>query len=194
MMTNLSYVRLLPCALLCLCGQESLAQTLSIDFDATIEQTTCSMTVESLGTSRSSGDPVSGYLLTIPDMSVLDIVNKTSNAEGSFKLLPTECNYDEISKITMTISGNSGSSAYRISNNTSIEGYAQNTELGFKLKDTQDTQHLKLNGEQQVTWTSEQITNGLELTAFIRKVSGDSSPVPVAGEFQAKATFVFTYQ
>ena len=103
---------------LALYGTASYAQDLTVNFDATVEETTCAMTVRSLGSAAASGTSNDGYILTVPEMTVLDIVNQTSKAEGSF-------------------------------------------------------------------------TNGMDLSVQFRRLT---STTPVAGTFQANATFSFTYK
>ncbi|HDT6545186.1 TPA: fimbrial protein [Kluyvera ascorbata] len=167
------------------------AQNLSVNFDATVEETTCAMTITALGSATASGSVADGYTLNVPQMSVLDIINQTANTEGSFKLMPAECN-NEIVSIVMTISGNVNSgNIYFIDNDTSISGYAENVSMAIKPKGGTDGQRIKLNGAQSVTWTSVQITNGMDLSVSFRRLT--TAP-PVAGVFQANATFSFTYQ
>lgn len=84
-------------------------------------------------------------------MTVLDIVNQTSKAEGSFTLLPTECN-NEITSIIMSISGNTNAgNSYFIDNDSSISGYAENVSMAFIPKGGTDGQRIKLDGTQNVT-------------------------------------------
>lgn len=184
------YIPVSLTALLIMAG-ESYAQNLSVNFDATVEETTCAMAISALDGTTSSGTVADGYTLNVPSMSVLDIINQTANTEGSFKLLPTECN-NEISSIVMTINGNvNPSNNYFIDNDTSISGYAENVAMAIKPKGGTEGQRIRLNGGQSVTWTSDQITNGMDLTVLFRRLS--TTP-PVAGVFQANATFSFTYK
>ncbi|EAW1719930.1 fimbrial protein [Salmonella enterica subsp. indica] len=167
------------------------AQDLSVNFDATVEESTCAMTITALGNATASGSVADGYTLNIPQMAVLDIINQTANTEGSFKLMPAQCN-NEITSIVMTISGNvNPGNIYFIDNDTSISGYAENVSMAIKPKGGADAQYIKLNGAQSVTWTSAQITNGMDLSVLFRHLT--TAP-PVAGVFQANATFSFTYQ
>ncbi|WP_407182710.1 fimbrial protein [Citrobacter europaeus] len=176
---------------LVLYGTASYAQDLTVNFDATVEETTCAMTVRSLGSAAASGTSNDGYILTVPEMTVLDIVNQTSKAEGSFTLLPTECN-NEITSIIMSISGNTNAgNSYFIDNDSSVSGYAENVSMAFIPKGGTDGQRIKLDGTQNVTWSSDQITNGMDLSVQFRRMT---STTPVAGTFQANATFSFTYR
>ncbi|WP_347290015.1 fimbrial protein [Kluyvera georgiana] len=177
-------------ALLFLAGG-SYAQNLTVNFDATVEETTCAMTISALDGTTSSGTVADGYKLNVPDMTVLDIVNQTANTEGSFRLMPSECN-NEISSIVMTINGNvNPGNNYFIDNDTSISGYAENVSMAIKPKGGTEGQRIRLNGGQSVTWTSDQIANGMDLSVSFRRLT---SATPVAGVFQANATFSFTYK
>lgn len=75
-------------------------------------------------------------------MTVSDIVNQTSKAEGSFtQLLPTECN-NEITSIIMSISGNTNAgNSYFIDNNDSISGCTPKTSMAFIPKGGTDGAH-----------------------------------------------------
>ena len=92
----------------------------------------------------------------------------------------------------MSISGNTNAgNSYFIDNDSSISGYAENVSMAFIPKGGTDGQRIKLDGTQNVTWSSNQITNGMDLSVQFRRLT---STTPVAGTFQANATFSFTYK
>lgn len=165
-------------------------QGLDIDFTAVIEETTCLMTVSSLDNGSVSGSNMK-YALVIPDFGIAELLNNAASTEGSFKLQPQECN-NEITSITMTITGNTlTNSAYRLKNDLTT-GNAENVGLGFKPKGKDDGTNLKLDGTQKISWDHSQIADGMDLTAFFRRASTSLTPTP--GDFQARVTFTFTYQ
>ena len=69
---------------------------------------------------------------------------------------------------------------------------AENVGLGFKPKGGDENSRFKLNGAQNITWSQSQIADGMDLSAFFRRASTSLTPTP--GDFQAKATFTFTYE
>ncbi|MFS9418214.1 MULTISPECIES: fimbrial protein [Citrobacter] len=165
-------------------------QGLSVDFTAVIAETTCSMKVSSVtNTTVSGNDPQ--YSLKIPAMALTAVVNTTAQAEGSFKLLPQECN-NNITTLKMTIwsADRMSNSDYKLQN--SLSGGAENIALGFKPKGSDDGALFRLDGSQEVLWRADQIENGFDISAFFRRSS--TSIAPTSGDFQAKATFTFTYE
>lgn len=165
-------------------------QGLSLDFTAVIEETTCIMKVSSLSNVSISGSDAQ-YALTVPDIGLAELINATSKTEGSFKLLPQECN-NAIASITMTAKGTTLSNTSFMLKNSLTSGSAENVGLGFKPQGSEDSDRLRLDGTQKTEWTQDQIANGMDMTAFFRRAS--SSLTPTTGDFQAKVTFTFTYQ
>ena len=67
-----------PLLLTSLCLRPALATDLSVNFTATIKETTCAMTLNALNGANISGDTATNnYYLDLPDMGVSDIVNKS---------------------------------------------------------------------------------------------------------------------
>ncbi|EDT1457656.1 fimbrial protein [Salmonella enterica subsp. enterica serovar Ramatgan] len=193
-MMKLHLYKLFPLAGILFLGSGHTAvreQQLSVDYTATIEEMTCVITITAVGSTTLTSSGNAAYILTLPEMGVLDISNRTSLSEGNFRLLPTECN-NNISSLTMTITGTTSVSSYLIDGDTGVANAAENIALGFKPMGSDDGSRVKVDGSQKVTWTNDQVKNGYDLSAMIRRSNSSAGPLP--GEFSAKATFVFTYQ
>lgn len=165
-------------------------QGLSLNFTAVIEETTCLMKVSSLNNSSLSGSSPQ-YALRIPDIGITSLINATPNTEGSFKLLPQECN-NEITSLAMTIRGDTLSNTAFMLKNALTSGNAENVGMGFKPMGSDDSSQYRLDGGQSISWSQSQITDGMDLSAFFRQAG--TSLTPTTGDFQAKATFTFTYE
>ncbi|ALR75491.1 fimbrial protein [[Enterobacter] lignolyticus] len=168
------------------------AQDLTVNFTATIKDTTCAMTVIALNGANLSGDSTANdYYLDFPTMGISDIVNKSALTEASFKIMPQNCN-NYVSSLSMTINGTiSGYTPSLIVTDSSISGHTNYAGVGFKRMSADDTQRFTLNGSQNISWTRDEIINGLDLTGIIRQTTSAGTITP--GVLQAKATFVFTY-
>lgn len=165
-------------------------QSLSLDFTAVIEETTCVMNISSLSNATLSGSGTQ-YQLTIPNIGIAELLNVTASTEGSFKLQPKECN-NEITSLTMTVQGTTLTGSEYMLQNALNSNNAENVGLGFKPKGGDENSRFKLNGTQNITWSQSQIADGMDLSAFFRRASTSLTPMP--GDFQAKATFTFTYE
>lgn len=165
-------------------------QSLSLDFTAVIEETTCVMKVSSLNNASLSGSDTQ-YTLTIPDIGIAELINATASTEGSFRFLPQECNND-ITSISMTARGTTLSNTAYLLENSLTSGNAENVGLGFKPVGSDDGRSLKLDGTEKTKWSQSQIADGMDLVAYFRRAS--SALTPTAGDFQARVTFTFTYQ
>ncbi|MEW5121241.1 fimbrial protein [Citrobacter freundii] len=165
-------------------------QSLSLDFTAVIEETTCVMNISSLSNATLSGSGTQ-YQLTIPNIGIAELHNVTASTEGSFKLQPKECN-NEITSLTMTVQGTTLTGSEYMLQNALNSNNAENVGLGFKPKGGDENSRFKLNGTQNITWSQSQIADGMDLSAFFRRSSASMTPTP--GDFQAKATFTFTYE
>lgn len=174
--------------ILLLIAGESLAQNIAIDFTATVKETTCAMTFIGIsgGTFRDEG--ANTYTLTLPEIGLDKIVNKTPDTEADFKLQPTNCS-GTINSLQMKISGNR--SAYTnvmiapTSNHSDDSSY-----VGAGFRRSKATTFFVINDE-NVVWSRDEITNGLPLTVALRETLLNKSK---PGQFEAKATFTFTYQ
>lgn len=168
------------------------ATDLTVNFTATIKETTCAIKVSAIGGANLSGNSAANdYYLDFPTMGVSDISNKSALTEASFKLTPTDCN-NEIASIVMTIGGASTADSSRLlTNDNTSSGDASHIGVGFRRMDEDDTQRFTLDGTTHTNWTRDEIINGLQLTGVIRQTTTASDITP--GAFQAKATFVFTY-
>lgn len=176
-----------------LCLRPALATDLSVNFTATIKETTCAMTLNALNGANISGDTATNnYYLDLPDMGVSDIVNKSSLSEANFKILASNCN-NYISSLSMTLNGAvSNYTDSLIGNDQTVSGHTNYVGLGIKRMNADENLRFKLNGSQRVTWTNDEISNGLDLTAMLRQTTTGNTIT--TGQFQAKVTFVFTYQ
>lgn len=168
------------------------ATELTVNFTATVKETTCAMGISALSGSAVSGDAASGnYYLDFPTMGVADITHKSALTEASFKVMPTNCNND-ISSIKMTINGNrSGESNTLLINDNASSADASGIGVGFKRRGEDDNSRFTLDGSTYVDWTTDEIAQGMELTGIIRQLNAANDISP--GAFQAKATFVFNY-
>ncbi|EGT0666800.1 fimbrial protein [Citrobacter werkmanii] len=166
------------------------SQGLTVNFTAVIEETTCLIKVSSLNNISVSGSGTQ-YALTVPNIGIAELLNATASTEGSFKLLPTECN-NEITSLTMTIQGNTLSYSAYLLQNALTSGNAENVGLGFKPNGGDESSRLKLDGTTKTVWSQSQITDGMDLSAVFRRASSSREPTP--GDFQAKVTFTFTYE
>jgi hypothetical protein len=165
-------------------------QGLNLNFTAVIEETTCLMKVSSLTNSSLSGSNPQ-YALKIPDIGISSLINAMPNTEGSFRLLPQECN-NEITSLTMTIKGDTLPNTAYMLKNALTSGNAENVAMGFKPKGSDDSSLYRLDGVQRISWSQSQIADGMDLSAFFRRAG--TSLTPTTGDFQAKATFTFTYE
>lgn len=165
-------------------------QGLSLDFTAVIEETTCVMKVSGLTNAAVSGSGTQ-YALVIPNIGIAELLNVTASTEGSFKLLPSECN-NEITSLTMTLKGDTLSNTYYMLKNALTSSNAENVGLGFKPHGSDESSRFKLDGTQKVSWSQSQIADGMDLNAFFRRAATSLTPTP--GDFQAKVIFTFTYE
>ncbi|HBE6261560.1 TPA: fimbrial protein [Escherichia coli] len=170
----------------------ALAVNISVNFTATIKETTCAMTVSALNGANLSGDSASeNYFLDLPSMGVSDITNKTSKTEASFKLLPINCN-NYISSMSMTIGGkHSGYTDTLLVNDSSLTGGASYIGVGFKRLNDDDSLRFKVDGTTSINWTRNDIANGFDITGIVRRTTSSYNMIP--GLVQTKAIFVFTY-
>ncbi|MCV5090808.1 fimbrial protein, partial [Escherichia coli] len=79
-----------------------------------------------------------------------------------------------------------------IGNDQTVSGHTNYVGLGIKRMNADENLRFKLNGSQRITWTNDEISNGLDLTAMLRQTTTGNTIT--TGQFQAKVTFVFTYQ
>lgn len=168
------------------------ATDITVNFTATVKETTCAMTLAPLNGANLSGDSATeNYLLDLPSLGVSDITNKSSLTEASFKILPSNCsNY--VSSMSMTISGqHSGYTDSLLVNVASVPNGVSYIGAGFKRMNDDDSLRFKLDGTTRINWTRDEMVNGLNLTSIIRQTTSSYHMVP--GELQVKATFVFTY-
>ncbi|HCO8216376.1 fimbrial protein [Escherichia fergusonii] len=176
-----------------LCLRPALATDLSVNFTATIKETTCAMTIAPIDGATLSGDSASNnYYLDLPTMGVSDVANKTALTEASFKLLPLNCN-NYVSLMSMTISGrHSGYTDSLLINDSGVANGASYIGVGFRRRSVEDeTQRFKIDGSTRINWTREEMASGFDVTTMIRQTTASVGMTP--GVIQAKATFVFTY-
>lgn len=166
----------------------SQAEDLNVDFTATVLSTTCVITLESLDGSSVATTGADDYSLTIPDVGLDKIVNAAEEANANFALKATGCAANETIKTKISGTATSGK---LIKNDLSDGTAAANIGVGFKLKNDADTAFITPDGSTTVAWTSDQITNGMEMTASLRETASGTGTL---GVFQSKATFSFTYQ
>lgn len=169
-----------PCGSLC-------AQDLSVDFTATVQETTCQMSLSALSGSSIVNTSTDQYEMTLPAMGISAVINESAESEGHFKLLPTKCD-DTLTGLTMTMTGTLvNNSTYLIANDET--NGAQN--VGLALKRMGSSTLLSFDGSTPIDWSQQERTSGLDLTAAIRKTS--SSDAVTAGKFKAKVIFTFNY-
>ncbi|EBY0372544.1 fimbrial protein [Salmonella enterica] len=168
----------------------SQAEDINVDFTATVVATTCSMSIASLDGSSISGDATSGYKLTVGNVGLDKIVNKTAESQKNFKFVASGCSAS-LSKITTTLASSSSASGSYIKNESAASDAATNVGMGFKKKNTTGESWLT-PGTGTFDWTAdERQANAVEMTVGLRELTEGASTI---GPFSAKATFNFTYQ
>ena len=168
----------------------SQAETLNIDFTATVLATTCNMTIAALDGSSISGDDTSGYKLTMGDIGMDKIINKSAESQKIFKFVASNC-AGSLTSITTALATSASASGNFIKNESTATGAATNVGMGFKRKSTSDETYLT-PGSGSITWTTEERTNNaVEMTVALRELTNGAGTI---GAFSSKATFTFTYQ
>ncbi|MEX3021198.1 fimbrial protein [Kluyvera sp. STS39-E] len=166
-----------------------IAQNIDIDFKAQIVENTCLITLQSLNGSQLTGGSDDTYTLTIPSVGLDKIIKGDAAAQADFKFVHDECSSYTTGIITKiqaaSVSGN-------LVNNTSTRGTpAANIGIGFKRRGSDDSGFIKPDNTTALTWTSEEFTSGLEMTAALRETTPGSGS---AGSFDAQVIFNFIYQ
>lgn len=162
------------------------ADTLNVDFTATVLETTCSITIVADGTPISN-DGADKYSLTIPNVGLDKIVKADAAAQANFKLVASGCSTG-IGGIVTRLSGAAISG--NLINNAATANAATNIGMGIKRKDDADSAFITPNNIASITWTTDEIANGLPMTVALRETSSGAGGI---GSFTAKATFNFTY-
>jgi len=164
------------------------AESINVDFTATVIASTCNIKLTALNGSSVTDNGGDKYTLTIPNVGLDKIENATTAAQADFKLVATECSAglnSIVTKITgTTISGK------LIKNTLTDTTAAENLGMGFKLVNTEDSEFITPDGSSSVTWDANNIANGLDMTVALREITqGQGTP----GDFESSATFSFTY-
>ncbi|EMF0720175.1 fimbrial protein [Citrobacter freundii] len=165
-----------------------MAQDISIDFTATIKESTCSMKI----TGGAGSDTHQTLTLGTGGKIGLDkIVNGDTEASANFRIVASNCTVG-LSKISGKIGGKmSPSTSMLIEPTLTGSGYTQNIGVGFFRKSATDSNMFKINQDGQIIWTADEIANGLDLTATLREsIPGQGK----MGDFKATATFSFSYE
>ncbi|WP_423061541.1 fimbrial protein [Citrobacter portucalensis] len=166
------------------------AENINVDFTATVMATTCSMSIAALDGSSISGDATNGYKLTVGDIGLDKIVNKSNESQKNFKFVASECSAG-ISKITTTLATSSSASGSFIKNESANSGAAKNIGMGFKRK-SESGETFLTPGTGAFDWTAaERTANAVEMSVALRELTDGAG---TTGPFSAKATFNFTYQ
>lgn len=166
----------------------TMAQDISIDFTATIKESTCSMKI----TGGTGSDTHQTLTLGTGGKIGLDkIENKAAEASANFRIIASNCT-PGLSKISSKIAGQIPSGSTTLIEPTATgTGYTQNIGVGFFRKSATDSDMFKINQDGQIVWTADEITNGLDLTAALRESKPGQGTI---GDFKATATFSFSYE
>ena len=161
----------------------SQAETLNVDFTATVLATTCSMTIAAL-------DGSNGYKLTVGDVGLDKIIKKSAESQKNFKFVASDC-AGSLTSITTALATSTSASGDFIKNESADSGAATNIGMGFKRKSVSDETYMT-PGSGSFTWTTEERTNNaVEMTVALRELTDGAG---TTGAFSSKATFTFTYQ
>lgn len=167
------------------------AETVNVDFTATVLGTTCNMTIAALDGSSVSGDATNGYRLTVGDVGLDKIVKKSAESQKNFKFVSSDC-AGSMTNITTTLATSASASGNFIKNESLETGAATNIGMGFKRKSTSGETYMKPGATSTLTWSPEERTNNaLEMTVALRELTDGAG---TTGAFSSKATFTFTYQ
>lgn len=170
----------------------AMAAEVNIKFTADIVQPTCDIKLEGTGTSATG---TNAYKLVIPDIRLDQLRAKSSETEGKFKLTTNNTCSGNPSKITTKINGNKTGYPMNLVvpdvNGNGSNGLTSNVGVGFRRAATTTDSFFGVKNDQDIEWTSTEITNGLELAAVMRETQVDAGSV---GNFSAKVTFSFTYE
>ncbi|EEE2001258.1 fimbrial protein [Salmonella enterica subsp. enterica serovar Kotte] len=162
------------------------AQDLNVDFTATVLETTCNITLSEDGTAIANNG-TDKYALTIPDVGLDKIAKADPAAQANFKLVASGCSAGIGSIVTKlsgaTISGN-------LIKNAATSNAATNIGMGIKRKGDADSAFITPNNTSSISWTADEIANGLPMTVALRETTSGTGGI---GSFTAKATFNFTY-
>lgn len=183
---NIKLIALLPGLLLPLTGQ---AESINVDFVATVTSTTCNIKLQSLNGSTVTDNGNNKYTLTIPDVSLDKIVNGAAESQADFELVASDCS-NGLSSIVTKITGATTSGNYIASTLTGASD-AKNVGMAFKRYGDSDSSFIKPDGASPLTWSSSEIKDGLEMTVALRETTSGAG---TTGAFESTATFSFTYQ
>lgn len=167
------------------------AAEVTVDFTATVRDTTCTMDIESAGLPVLS-DLNGNFELVIPEVGLDAIINKTAAAQANFRLRPKNCNAP-LTGLTMTLTSPHLSAYSKIlaANDQSIAEHTDYLGAAFKRAGSDDSGFILLDGTQTLVWTSDERINGLLMTTALRETLANKAK---AGNFETKVTFTFTYQ
>ncbi|HDU8023277.1 TPA: fimbrial protein [Escherichia coli] len=166
------------------------ATDINVDFTATVKATTCNIKITGNNVTEDGND---SYTLTLPNMGLDQIVNKTTRAQADFTMVASGCSAG-ISHIDTTLSGNGSRTFDRLviplsSDTTSTTSYIG---MGFKKRNAGDETFLKPNSAEKIRGSATEIsTTGLEMTVALRETSAGEG---IPGDFRAQAIFNFTYE
>ncbi|WP_260862623.1 fimbrial protein [Citrobacter sp. Marseille-Q6884] len=161
---------------------------ISIDFTATIKESTCSMKI----TGGAGSDTHQTLTLGTGGKIGLDkIVNGDTEASANFRIVASNCTVG-LSKISSKIAGKTPSTTTMLIEPTATgSGYTQNIGVGFFRKSATGSDMFEINQDGQIIWTADEIANGLDLTAALRESIPGQGKI---GDFKATATFSFSYE
>ncbi|MBJ9268741.1 fimbrial protein [Citrobacter freundii] len=166
------------------------AETVNVDFTATVLGTTCNMTIAALDGSSVSGDATNGFKLTVGDVGLDKIVKKSAESQKNFKFVSSDC-AGSMTSITTALATSASASGNFIKNESAEIGAATNIGMGFKRKSVSGETYMT-PGTGSLAWTPEERTNNaLEMTVALRELTDGAG---TTGAFSSKATFTFTYQ
>lgn len=170
------------------CQSASTPTEINVDFTATVTETTCAFIIDTTPGYVKEDTEGSHYTLTIPNVGLDKIISKDATAQKDFTIKAKGCS-NGVGSITTKISG-SKVDGNLIKNGLTSTGAATNICMGFKRQTESGENFVKPDNAATITWSSNEITNGLPMTVALREGSGSGT---TAGDFDATATFNFTY-
>ena len=183
------YKRFAQATALLLCSSQAYADSINVDFTATILETTCAMKLQG-GT---GSDAYKTLTIGAGGLIGLDkIILKDPSASAPFSIIAHSCSAgtSKIStKITATASGSAPKLIVPASGSGSTTSFIG---AGIYRAGTSDANMLSLNSDGAMLWTNDDITAGkVDLIVVLRETqSGSGTP----GIFNATATISFSYE
>ncbi|HCM1916887.1 TPA: fimbrial protein [Salmonella enterica subsp. salamae serovar 28:r:e,n,z15] len=173
------------------------ADNINVNFTATVTVTTCRFVIDTSVSpntkSSSKAAAVSIYTLTMPNVSLDKIISGDSAAESNFTIIraPGSCS-PGISVVEMKLKGFAGYSGKLIKNDLTGDTAAANIGMGIRRQSDSGDAFFTPDNATTVTWSSDEIANGMPLTVALRKI--DAGGATTTGLFDATAVFNIIYR